>query len=101
MYKNMRYIKNIISETKIRNPLSIQLEAWKGNIKLHQQPEDFECCFKGTKLHQDTLNDTSYYHLLSSTALTHMYKSQDAFDTASYLRLAHNVKKMVNPRITK
>ena len=28
-YKNMRHIKNVISETKIRNPLSIQPEAWK------------------------------------------------------------------------
>ena len=28
-YENMRHIKNVISETKIRNPLSIQPEAWK------------------------------------------------------------------------
>ena len=28
-YKNMRHIKNVISETKIRNTLSIQPEAWK------------------------------------------------------------------------
>ena len=27
--KNMRHIKNVISETNIRNPLSIQPEAWK------------------------------------------------------------------------
>ena len=28
-YENMRHIKNVISETKIRNPLLIQPEAWK------------------------------------------------------------------------
>ena len=28
-YENMRHIKNVTSETKIRNPLSIQQEAWK------------------------------------------------------------------------
>ena len=29
MYENMRHIKNVISETKIGNPFSIQLAAWK------------------------------------------------------------------------
>ena len=28
-YENMRHIKNVISETNIRNRLSIQPEAWK------------------------------------------------------------------------
>ena len=28
-YENMKHIKNVISETKIRNLLSIQPEAWK------------------------------------------------------------------------
>ena len=36
-YENMRHIKNVISETNIRNPLSIQPEAWKVLVKTFER----------------------------------------------------------------
>ena len=37
-YENMRHIKNVISETNIRNPLSIQPEAWKLLVETFGRP---------------------------------------------------------------
>ena len=38
MYENMRHIKNVISETKIRTPFSIQPEAWKLLVETFGRP---------------------------------------------------------------
>ena len=66
---------------------SIFFDSIQGDKNLHSLPEDFKPCFDGIKL-PDTIKDTSYDPFLSSMSHVKLHKSQNAFDTASYFRLA-------------
>ena len=66
---------------------SIFFDTNQGDKTLHdREPENFEPCFDGIKL-PDSIQDTSYDQFLSSMSHIKLHKSQNAFDTASYLRL--------------
>ena len=62
--------------------------------------KEFKPCFDGIKL-PDAIKDTSYDPFLSSMAHIKLHKSQNAFDTASYLRLAYNVNRTLKPKTVK
>ena len=62
---------------------SIFFDSIQGDKNLHSLPEDFKPCFDGIKL-PDTIKDTSYDPFLSSMSHVKLYKSQSAFDIASY-----------------
>ena len=79
---------------------SIFFDSIQGDNNLYCQPEDFKPCFDGVKL-PDTIKDTSYDPFLSSMSHVKLHKSQNAFDTASYLRLAYNVNRTLKPKTVK
>ena len=56
--------------------------------------------FDGIKL-PEAIKDTSYDPFLSSMVHIKLHKSQNAFDTASYLRLAYNVNITLKPKTVK
>ena len=79
---------------------SIFFDSIQGDNNLHNQPEDFKLHFDGIKL-PDTMKDTFYDPVLSSMSHINLHKSQNAFDTASYLRLAYNVNRTLKPKTVK
>ena len=87
----------ILADDKTR---SIFFDSIQSDDNLHSQPEDLKPCFDRIKL-PDAIKDTSYDPFLSSMAQIKLHKSQNAFNTASYLRLAYNVNRTLKPKTVK
>ena len=77
---------------------SIFFDSTQRDKNLHSQPEEFKPCFDEIKV-PETIKDTSYDPFLSSMPHVELRRSQNTFDTASYLRLAYNVNRTLKPKL--